>query len=291
MLRRHPQLHYFQGFHDIIQVLLLVLGPDNSPLAARRLSLIRIRDFMLPTISAAVTHLNLLPAILFAADRTLYHHLLPTNPFFALSATLTLYAHNIERYSDIARLFDYLLAHDASTPIYLFASIILLRRDELLAIDGREEPEVLQFTLQKLPQPLDLEDLIVRTVQLKDQHPPEKLPFGTWRKVSRNSVLKTTRDVNALQSQTLKDGEELFEKQARELKRQQAIERIVKTVRKAAWRYRRSAAFLSLTIVVAGVAWWLGRGQSRDQTFLTGIFRLRFWNFAQRVPGQVRLEA
>lgn len=291
VLRRHPQLHYFQGFHDIVQVLLLVLGSDDSPLAVRRLSLLRIRDFMLPTISTAVTHLNLLPAILFAADRTLYHHLLPTNPFFALSATLTLYAHNIEHYSDIARLFDFLLAHDASTSIYLFASIILLRREELLAIDGREEPEILQFTLQKLPQPLDLENLIVRTVRLKTQHPPEKLPFGAWRRVSRYSVLKTTRDVNALRSQTLEHGEELFEKQARELRRQQVIQHIVKTVRKTAWTYRRPAAFLSLTIAVAGVAWWLGRGQPPNQTFLAGILRLQFWNdFARRLPGTVRLE-
>jgi hypothetical protein len=246
---------------------------------------------MLPTIAAAVTHLNLLPAILFAADRTLYRHLLPTNPFFALSATLTLYAHNIERYSDIARLFDFLLAHDASTPIYLFASIILLRREELLDIDGREEPEVLQFTLQKLPQLLDLEGIIVRTVQLKAEHPPENLPFGAWRRVSQYSVLKTTRDVNLLRSQTLKDGEELFEKQARELRRHQAIEHIVKTVRKTAWRHRRSVALLGLTIAVAGAAWWLGRGQLRDQTFLAGTLRLRFWNdFIRRLPAQVRLE-
>ena len=291
VLRRHPQLHYFQGFHDIVQVLLLVLGPDNSPLAARRLSLVRIRDFMLPTISAAVTHLNLLPAILFAADRVLYRHLLPTNPFFALSATLTLYAHNIERYSDIARLFDFLLANDASTPIFLFASIILLRREELLDIDGREEPEILQFTLQKLPQPLELEGIIVRTVQLKAEYPPEKLPFGAWGRVSQYSVLKTTRDVNSLRSQTLKDGEELFEKQARELKRQQTIEHIVKTVRKTVWRYRRSVALLGLTVAVAGAAWWIGRGQLRGQTFLAGTLRLRFWNdFIGRLPGQVRLE-
>ena len=153
----------------------------------------------------------------------------------------------------------------------MFASIILLRREELLAIDGHEEPEVLQFTVQKLPQPLDLEDLIVRTVQLKAQHPPEKLPFGVWRGVSQYSVLKTTRDVKALRLQTLKDGEELFERQARELRRRQAIDHIRKTIRKTAWRYRRSAALLGLTIAVAGIAWWLGRGQPRGQTFLSGI--------------------
>lgn len=272
VLRRHPQLHYFQGFHDIVQVILLVLGPDDSSLPVRRLSLLRIRDFMLPSITAAVPHLNLLPAILYAADRPLYHHLLPTNPFFALSATLTLYAHNIELYSDIARLFDFLLAHDASTPIYFFASIILLRRDELLAINGREEPEILQFTLQKLPQPLDLEDLIDRSVQLKTTHPPEKLPFRAWKKVSEYSVLKTTRDRDTLEEQTLKDGEALFEKQAFELKRQQAIDNLVKTIRKTAWKYRREATWASMAVAVTMVALWMGR-------------RPHFWNeLVRRLP-------
>lgn len=81
---------------------------------------------MLPTLSGAESHLHLLPAILYAADRELYQHLSgatqPT-PFFALAATLTLYAHDIEEYGDIARLFDYLLATEAAVPVYLFATV------------------------------------------------------------------------------------------------------------------------------------------------------------------------
>ena len=125
-LRRHPVLCYFQGYHDIIQVLLLVLGADAASSAAARLSLLRIRDFMLPTLTAAEAHLHLLPSVLYAADRELYKHLSgatqPT-PFFALAATLTLYAHDIEEYGDIARLFDYLLASEAVVPVYLFATV------------------------------------------------------------------------------------------------------------------------------------------------------------------------
>lgn len=81
---------------------------------------------MLPTLTAAESHLHLLPAILYSADVTLYRHLSgatkPT-PFFALAATLTLYAHDIEEYGDIARLFDYLLASEAAVPVYLFAVV------------------------------------------------------------------------------------------------------------------------------------------------------------------------
>lgn len=115
-------LHYFQGYHDIVQVLLLVLGIDAAVAAVARLSLLRIRDFMLPTMSGTEAHLQLLPSILYVADRTLYHHLSQTQPFFALAATLTLYAHDIEEYGDIARLFDFLLANEAAMPVYLFVT-------------------------------------------------------------------------------------------------------------------------------------------------------------------------
>jgi TBC1 domain family member 20 len=125
VLRRHPKLHYFQGYHDIIQVLLLVLGVEASIPAACRLSLLRVRDFMLPTMSGTESHLQLLPAVLHAADPTLFGHLSQTQPFFALAATLTLYAHDIEEYGDIARLFDFMLAHEASMPVYLFAVVRL----------------------------------------------------------------------------------------------------------------------------------------------------------------------
>lgn len=101
-----------------------MLGAEAAPPAVARLSLLRIRDFMLPTMTGAISHLQLLPAILKAADAELYNHLSQTAPFyFALSATLTLYAHDIQEYGDIARLFDYLLANEAVTSIYLFATV------------------------------------------------------------------------------------------------------------------------------------------------------------------------
>lgn len=122
-LRLHPALHYFQGYHDIAQVLLLVLGIDAALTAIARLSLLRIRDFMLPTLTGTEAHLQLIPSILQAADRELYGHLSQTQPFFALAATLTLYAHDIEEYGQIARLFDFLLASEAAIPVYFFVTV------------------------------------------------------------------------------------------------------------------------------------------------------------------------
>jgi hypothetical protein len=79
---------------------------------------------MLPTMTGALSHLQLLPSILKAADAELFEHLSQTAPFyFALPATLTLYAHDIQEYGDIARLFDYLLTNEAVVSIYLYVTV------------------------------------------------------------------------------------------------------------------------------------------------------------------------
>ncbi|KLU81428.1 hypothetical protein MAPG_00517 [Magnaporthiopsis poae ATCC 64411] len=104
VLRRHPYLCYFQGYHDICQVFLLVLEPAQCPLAVSRLSVLRIRDFMLPNLAPAIAQLRLLPDILRAADPALWRHLSQTEPFFALSGTLTMYAHDVQTLGEIARL-------------------------------------------------------------------------------------------------------------------------------------------------------------------------------------------
>ncbi|KAF4301922.1 hypothetical protein GTA08_BOTSDO10363 [Botryosphaeria dothidea] len=260
ILRRHPRLCYFQGYHDIVQVFLLVLGPRLAVPAVTRLSLLRIRDFMLPSLDAAIAHLNLLPPILYSIDPALCKHLRPIQPFFALPATITMYAHDIQEYGDIARLFDFLLAREAVMPLYLFAAIVLARKDELLKIPD-DEPDILHFTLSKLPEPLDIESLISSAVDLFAKKPPESLPFGAWRAISPYSVLRTTREPQALTSQTLEEGEELFVRHEKQIKRAQALKAVAGGIKMGLWRYRRPAGGLAMAVAVGALAWWLGRSE------------------------------
>ena len=273
-LRRHPMLCYFQGFHDIVQVLLLVLGKDLAIETVPYLSLLRIRDFMLPSLSPSLIHLQLLPSILYSVDSHLCNHLSQTQPFFALAATLTLYAHDIQEYSDIARLFDFLLAHEAAISIYFFAVIIISRKKELLDIPP-DEPEMLHFTLSKLPKPLDLEHLIVRTVHLFRDYPPEGLPSGAWRKVSPFSVLKTTRALasayhGTTAAQTLGQGETLFLQQAAQLRWYDLRRRLGASL----WRYRAPASGIALAVLIGLCSIWLQKNKSN------GVFD-HFWAFPQ----------
>jgi hypothetical protein len=260
-------LCYFQGYHDIVQVLLLVLGGQQAAPAVTRLSLFRIRDYMLPSLSPTVKHLQLIPAIMEKADPVLRHHLADIKPFFALAATLTLYAHDIQEYSDIARLFDFLLAQEPVVSIYLFVAIILSRKKELLEIP-EDEPEMLHFMLSKLPCPLDLEGLISSAVQLFDDYPPESLAFGAWKKIPQISVLKSSRDI--FRTQTMEEAIDLFERQARRQRYEEQKEKAVRFL----WHHRRTIGTVAITIAVGIMSVWM-RKKGFDMTIWSYFNRFK----------------
>lgn len=249
---------YFQGYHDIVQVFLLVLGPEDAPASVARLSLLRIRDFMLSSLEPALAQLELLRPILRAADPSLYHHLRGSQPTFALAGTMTMFAHNIEDYKDITRLFDFFLAGHAAMPIYFFAAVVLSKRDKLLAED---DEDMLYVTLGRLPAHFDVEFLIARTVELYVRLPPASLGGYEWWSISSSSVLKSSATTARLRQLTLEDGERFFAKQERDLRREQARKRALKKMqymKLRLWYYRRYGA-VSLAIVVGAYALWLGR--------------------------------
>ena len=248
-------LCYFQGFHDIVQVLMLVLGADAAYPAVEFVSLLRIRDYMLPSMAPALKHLWLLPAILQAADRELAGHLTLPHVHYALPATLTLYAHEIEQYSDIARLFDFILAHEPVMSIYLFAATILARREQLLEIPA-DDQDMLFFTLQKLPQPLDLEPLITEALKMFDGFPPDRLPGRVWRNISSSSVLKTARSPQNCNN--LDEATQYFHRQAEEVRWDETKRKAMQT----AFRYRRPVAATAAAIAIGGLSIWMRRSGS-----------------------------
>lgn len=259
VLRRHPFLHYFQGYHDIAQVFLLVLPPRLQGPAVARLSLLRIRDFMLPTLAAAVAQLRLLPAVLRAADPPLWRHLAQTEPFFALAGTLTMYAHDVPSLGAIARLFDALLARPPVFSVYLFAAIVLARRAELFAHPA-DEPEMLHAILSKLPRPLDLEALLARADRLCAAHPPGAAALGrAWRDgISPHSVLKTVPhdarpSPRCYHAESEAVGEYHFSQHVLEIARQERRERLLRRL----YQVRRPAGAVGVAVLFGVLAYWL----------------------------------
>ncbi|OQE38907.1 hypothetical protein PENCOP_c007G06212 [Penicillium coprophilum] len=271
VLREYPMLCYFQGYHDIVQVLLLVLGEKQALPAVAHISLFRIRDYMLPSLSPAVKHLHLIPAIIETADSELRRHLGNIEPFFALAATLTLYAHDIQEYSNISRLFDFLLAREPVVAIYLFAAMILSRKKELLEIPANE-PEMLHFTLSKLPCPLDLDGHILHATQLFEDHPPESLPLGAWKHIPWCSVLKTSRDPHG--KYTTKEAIYLFGKQSQQIRSEERRKRALDFL----WSHRRSMGSVALAILVGAASFYI-----RKRGFDTSI-----WSCVGRVQRAIQ---
>jgi len=111
---------------------------------------------------------------------------------------------------------------------------------------------MLHFTLSKLPKPLHIEQIIASAITLFRGHPPEQLPNRAWSTISSNSVLKTTRDIHALQAQTLQDGEKWLERQATQIRRAQQLD----TIRKQAWGMRRRGGYFGVALVVGVLSLW-----------------------------------
>ncbi|KIV97962.1 hypothetical protein PV10_01657 [Exophiala mesophila] len=243
-LRQHRILSYFQSYHDVVQVLLLVLGKDSASRAVPRISLLRLRDYMLPTIAPARKHFELVSAVVRTADPELAHHLSEAENSSALSATHSLFAHDVQDYGDIARLYDFLLAHEPIMSIYLFATITISRRSELLELES-DQSDMLTYMVAKLPQNLDIDGLSASTIQLFKDHPPEKLPGFFWWRLSSCSVLKTSRDLS--RPQTLEEAEALGRKQIQQLRRDESLQKAKKQLQ----QHRRPLGFAAAILMGA----------------------------------------
>lgn len=156
-LRKYPALNYFQGYHDIISIILIV-SEDDMDLAYRmtfKLSLFHIRDSMMTGLDPALGYLRLLKRILAKADPTLAAAVEQASslPYFSLSWVLTLMAHDLTSVDIVSRIFDFLLAHNPAMVSYLSAAIVMAKKDELdqLDPDVANDPATLHTVLGKLP--------------------------------------------------------------------------------------------------------------------------------------------
>eukprot|EP00566_Odontella_aurita_P008168 CAMPEP_0113534392 /NCGR_PEP_ID=MMETSP0015_2-20120614/5133_1 /TAXON_ID=2838 /ORGANISM="Odontella" /LENGTH=667 /DNA_ID=CAMNT_0000433547 /DNA_START=378 /DNA_END=2385 /DNA_ORIENTATION=- /assembly_acc=CAM_ASM_000160 len=124
------RLHYYQGFHDVVSVMLIQLGPDRPQLASailRKLSRHNLRDnmredFELLTASLEAAFFPLLKFFDEALHDFLTHCGL--NSASVLSWVLTWFSHDVRDADTAGRLFDVFLASHAAMPIYLAVAVI-----------------------------------------------------------------------------------------------------------------------------------------------------------------------
>ncbi|XP_055013186.1 TBC1 domain family member 20 isoform X1 [Boleophthalmus pectinirostris] len=175
VLKRHPQLHYYQGYHDVAVTLLLVVGERMALALLDKLSNFHLRDFMDPTMDSTKHILNYLMPILEQVDTELHDFMIraEVGTIFALSWLITWYGHVLPEFKHTLRLYDFFLASHPLMPIYLAAAIVLHREKEVKTTEC--DMAMVHHLLSRIPQDLPYELLIARAQELFDHHPPSVL--------------------------------------------------------------------------------------------------------------------
>uniref|UniRef100_UPI0037E8E503 TBC1 domain family member 20 isoform X2 n=1 Tax=Semicossyphus pulcher TaxID=241346 RepID=UPI0037E8E503 len=175
VLKRNPQLHYYQGYHDIVVTFLLVLGERLATALVEKLSTHHLRDFMDPTMDNTKHILNYLMPIIERVNPDVHDFMqqAEVGTVFALSWLITWFGHVLSDFRHVVRLYDFFLACHPLMPIYFAAVIVLYREEEVL--DCECDMAMVHHLLSQIPQDLPYETLISRAGDLFVQFPPSEL--------------------------------------------------------------------------------------------------------------------
>ncbi|NXI81295.1 TBC20 protein, partial [Rhipidura dahli] len=175
VLERNPQLHYYQGYHDIVVTFLLVVGDRLATALVEKLSTHHLRDFMEPTMDNTKHILNYLMSIIDQVNPEVHDFMqsAEVGTIFALSWLITWFGHVLSDFRHVVRLYDFFLACHPLMPIYFAAVIVLHREQEVL--DCECDMASVHHLLSQIPQDLPYESLISRAGDLFVQFPPSKL--------------------------------------------------------------------------------------------------------------------
>lgn len=175
VLKRNPQLHYYQGYHDIVVTFLLVLGERLATALVEKLSTHHLRDFMDPTMDNTKHILNYLMPIIERVNPEVHDFMqqAEVGTIFALSWLITWFGHVLSDFRHVVRLYDFFLACHPLMPIYFAAVIVLYREEEVLECEC--DMAMVHHLLSQIPQDLPYETLISRAGDLFVQFPPSEL--------------------------------------------------------------------------------------------------------------------
>lgn len=252
VLVRNPQLHYYQGYHDIVVTFLLVLGERLATALVEKLSTHHLRDFMDPTMDNTKHILNYLMPIIERVNPEVYDFMqqAEVGTIFALSWLITWFGHVLSDFRHVVRLYDFFLACHPLMPIYFAAVIVLHREEEVL--DCECDMAMMHHLLSRIPEDLPYETLISRAGDLFVQFPPSELA----RERNQLTAVSTFKDFELASTQQRPDTvlrqrrKELQQQQQRTLEAQRGS---VAVVQPTARRIMRLAV-MGLTVALGAAA-------------------------------------
>ncbi|CCF57338.1 hypothetical protein KAFR_0C03460 [Kazachstania africana CBS 2517] len=158
IFRKHPKLRYYQGYHDIVSLFILVWHSNEEvdlSLSTMILSavdaqfdtvfecveiftLVYLRDFMMNSLDFPIDQLKLISHLIKEKDPDLYHSMKldKISPFFAISSILTFFSHDLKPTNEnsiIWEIFDLIISKNSSfIPILIFTNFILMQKQKLI---------------------------------------------------------------------------------------------------------------------------------------------------------------
>ncbi|XP_058229423.1 TBC1 domain family member 20 isoform X2 [Hemibagrus wyckioides] len=258
VLQKNPQLHYYQGYHDIVVTFLLVLGERLATALVEKLSTHHLRDFMDPTMDNTKHILNYLMPIIERVNPEVYDFMqqAEVGTIFALSWLITWFGHVLSDFRHVVRLYDFFLACHPLMPIYFAAVIVLYREEEVL--DCECDMAMMHHLLSQIPQDLPYETLISRAGDLFVQFPPSELAKGATRERAQQTAVSTFTDFELASAQ--QKPENVLRRRQREQKQKQPGSTIdpqrgtVAVIRPSARRLVRLAV-MGITVALGAAAW------------------------------------
>lgn len=172
---KHPQLRYYQGYHDVAVTFLLVVGEDVAFQIMEKLSTQHFKDYMEPTMDETSYLLNFVYPLIQRMNPGLFDFMerAEVGTIFCLEWPLTWYGHSLKQYRDIVRLYDYFLVSPPLFPLYLAAAMVVHRKDEIFA----EECDMASIhnLLSKIPDGLPFESLLKLANSIYNEYPPPSI--------------------------------------------------------------------------------------------------------------------
>ncbi|KAK9510789.1 hypothetical protein O3M35_005501 [Rhynocoris fuscipes] len=185
VITKYPHLRYYQGYHDVAITFLLVVGEDLAFRIMEKLSTNHLRDCMEPTMEKTSHLLNYVYPLINRANPELCAYLdrSGAGTMFCLPWFLTWFGHSLNHYKDVVRLYDFFLASPPLMSLYLTASIVTYRSDDIFSVEC--DMASIHCLLSQLPDELPFERLICNAIDLYDSFPPEQVEIEVRQRIQK----------------------------------------------------------------------------------------------------------
>ncbi|KAJ2083928.1 GTPase-activating protein gyp8 [Coemansia sp. RSA 988] len=193
VLRTHPWLRYYQGFHELALTFLCVFGSERPATEAVRMTaLFFVRDAMGSGLEDVMQQLQLLYVLLEQTIPAVHALLVDVDvpPFFAISWVLTWFAHDINDFADICRIYDFLIVSPPMQVVYMAAAMIAQNQHEILAYE--HDFAAIHTGLVALPKTIvDWLPVIEESDRLQREYPATRLQLLGDSRLPRLSAVST----------------------------------------------------------------------------------------------------